>query len=74
MDNKLIQLLAMDSMLVDLDDEYEEISKEQYDHIYLKLLESYGIKVTSSDEDREKMRKLLVKDVLEYRNQLINDL
>lgn len=74
MDNKLIILLALDAMLLEIDDEYEGVPEEQCQFIKSKVLEGYGLTVTSSKADIQEMKVSMIRDIKKYRDQLIEEI
>lgn len=74
MENKYLLLLAFDSLLIALDDEYERLPEEQLKLIESKVYEHYGLKITSSKEDLNKINALLIQEVKEYRDKIVNEL
>ena len=71
-DNHIL-LLALDSMLLELDPDYVGVEEEVADLLFIKTLEAYGLDVDSTSEDIDTFRTQLFNDVTDYRNKLIND-
>ena len=71
-DNHIL-LLALDSMLLELDPNYVGVEEEVADLLFIKTLEAYGLDVDSTSEDIDTFRTQLFNDVTDYRNKLIND-
>lgn len=74
MDENLLLLLAFDSLLLELDDDYEGVTQEQNELIHSKVLESYGLTVSSSKEEIAKLKELMIQDVKKYREKLIKNI
>ncbi|KEF40438.1 hypothetical protein M670_00464 [Schinkia azotoformans MEV2011] len=74
MDDKYLLLLAFDALLLSLDCEYEPVSEEQFNLLQSKVYEGYGLKITSTNEDYEKIKELLIQDVRKYRKQLFEEI
>jgi len=74
MNDKLIKLLAIDILLLKLDEDYEKLSQEKHDLIYSKILESYGLNVHSTSEELKEIKNKMIKDVQAFRDELINQI
>lgn len=74
MNNKMLILLALDALLLEIDDEYEGVEEEQLQLIKSKVYEGYGLKVSSSKEDLKKVNELMIEDVKRFRQQLIQEI
>lgn len=74
MGDKLLLLLALDALLLELDDEYDGLAEEHLQLINSKVLESYGLTVTSSKKELKKIKLLMIQDVKKYREQLIKEI
>jgi len=74
MNDKLIKLLAIDSMLLELDEDYEKMPKEKYDFVYSKILESYGLNIHATSEELKEIKNKMIKDVRVFRSKLISEI
>lgn len=74
MKDKLLLLLAFDALLMEMDNEYVSVPDESAQLIESKVFESYGLKVTASDEEVKEMRKSFVQDIKKYRDSIFNEI
>ncbi|WP_079516552.1 hypothetical protein [Rossellomorea marisflavi] len=74
MKEKLLQLLAYDSVLLKLDPEYKGTSDLQATMISAKLFELYGATSTSSYEEMERVEAEVIADTYELRDRLVEEL
>ncbi len=74
MNNKYLLLLAFDSLLLDIDTDYEGVPDEILNLIQTKVYETYGITVHSSKDDIKGINELLVQDVRKYRDQILKEI
>lgn len=74
MDNKMIMMLALDSLLLELDKDYEGIPYQVTDLIQSKVFESYGMRVDCTHEEALTIQKNMINDVKKYRDKLFEEL
>ncbi len=74
MNNKYILLMALDTLLLEMDDDYEELSEEQHNLVYTKVLEDYGLTIHSEKEEIDEMKAQILQDVYKYRDQLMKEI
>lgn len=74
MNDKMLLMLAFDSLLLELDEEYEDLPEEVIRMIEAKVYESYGLEITSRHKDVLVIRQSLIRDARKYRDKLIKDI
>ena len=74
MSEDLMILLAFDSLLKEIDPDYSELSKDKFDFIKSRIFESYGMAITSDEDDIEVITNKIIKDLNEYKDSLIKSL
>ena len=74
MNDKLIKVLAIDTLLLNIDKDYEKIPKEKHDLIQSKILESYGLNIHSKSEELKETKNKMIKDVQAFRDELISEI
>jgi hypothetical protein len=72
--NELITLLAYDALLLELDNEYQGVPETQLNLIHSKVLESYGLTLTSTKKEMDGMQKEIIKDIYKLRDSIIGSL
>ena len=74
LDNKILLLMAFDALLLELDSSYIPISEDKYQLFRVKLLESYGVRVSSTDEEIKEVTEKLIIDIYKHRDELIKQI
>lgn len=72
--DKYLLLLAFDSLLLELDNNYEGVSDEQNNLIQSKIYENYGLSANSTNEEVSMIREHLINDTRKYRDNLMEEL
>lgn len=71
MNSKLIMIMAIDTLLLEIDTEYEEVPRNVHDLVQLKVYEEYGLTLDSTYEEVEEMKKRMIEDIKKFREELI---